>query len=150
MGRSTRRTACNCRDAHAKPFIWICTWPWCNVSDDGRSLMVTVVWKRYMTDLHYLDEAEMYQDSKMYEDHPRVLSFRLFLRRLRSKADHKISSTCAIWLPIQVKPDIALVRRRRLLLGCHENSQKVLYVTLEAPDRDYVVDDEGVPEITVA
>ena len=28
--------------------------------------------------------------------------------------------------------------------------QKVLYVTLEAPDKDYAVDDEGTPNVIIA
>lgn len=121
-----------------------------NVSDDGRSLELTVTWPRSMTDLFFLHKSEVDSDPKKYEQHPRVLSFRPYLRRLRTKADHKITSTCHIPLPIEVKRDIALVRKRRKLFGWKGTGQKVLYVTLEAPDKDYAVDDEGIPEIIIA
>ena len=120
------------------------------VSDDGMSLDLTVVWTRSMTDMFFLHKSEIDQDRKTYEHHPRVLSFRPYLPRLRSKADQKITSTCAIPLPIQVKSDIALARRRRKLFGWHDTGQKVLYVTLEAPDQDYAVEDDCIPDITIA
>ena len=120
------------------------------VSDGGNNLEVTVMWPRCMTDFLYLYKFEIDVDQKAYEHHPRVLSFRPYLRKLRSKADHKITSKCSIPLPIQVKPDIALVRKRRRLLGWHNTGQKVLYVTLGAPDKDYAVAYEGIPEITIA
>ena len=113
------------------------------VSDDGNNLEVIVMWPRCMTNFLYLHKFKIDVDQKAYEHHPRVLSFRPYLRKLRSKADHKITSKCSIPLPIQVKPDIALVRKRRRLLGWHNTGQKVLYVTLEAPDHDCAPEDEG-------
>ncbi len=120
------------------------------VTDDGLCLELTVVWPRCMTDLFFLHKSEIDTDSKKYMQHPRVLSFRPFLRRLRSKADQKITSTCSIPLPIQVNTDFALVRKRRCLFGWRNTGQKVLYVTLEATDQDYAVDEEDIPEITIA
>ena len=120
------------------------------VSDDGMSLDLTVVWPRSMTDMFFLHKSEIDQDCKTYEHHPRLLSFRPYLRRLRSKADQKINSTCAIPLPTQVKPDIALARRRRKLFVWLNTGQKVLYVTLEALEQDYVVEDACIPSITIA
>ena len=61
-----------------------------NVTDDGLCLELTVVWPRCMTDLFFLHKSEIDTDSKKFEQHPRVLSFRPFLRRLRSKADKKL------------------------------------------------------------
>ena len=82
-----------------------------------------------MTDPYYLHKAEMDSDSKIYEHHPRVLFFRPTLRRIQSKADQIISSYSAIPLPIHVKRDKVLIRRRRCLFGWHETGQRVLYVT---------------------
>ena len=120
------------------------------VSGNGNNLEVIVMWPRYMTDFLYLQKFEIDVDQKAYEHHPRELPFRPYLRKLRSNADHKINSKCSISLPIQVKPDIALVRKRRRLLGWQNTVQKVLYVTLEAPDQDYAVENEGIPEIMIA
>lgn len=120
------------------------------VSDDGMSLELCVTWPRSMTDLSFLHKSEIDLDPKTFEYHPRVLSYRPYLRKLRSKADHKVTSTCAIPLPIQVKRDIALVRKCSRLFGWHGAGQKVLYVTLEAPDKDYAIDEEGIPEVIVA
>ncbi len=97
-----------------------------------------------------MDPSKVDFDSKKFELHARVLSFRPFLQKLRTKADHKITSSCKIPLLIHVKCDIALVRRRHKLFGWHGTGQKVLYVTLEGPDKDYAVDDEGIPEAIVA
>ena len=120
------------------------------VSEDGTRLELTATWKGASTDLNFLHKCEIDFYPKKFEQHPRVLSFRSFPRKLRSKAGHKISSSCNIPLLIQVKRDIALGRRCRKFFEWHITGQKVLYVTLEAPDKDYAVDDEGVPEVIVA
>ena len=78
------------------------------------------------------------------------MASRPYLRKLRTKADRKITSSCDVSLSIQVKRDIALVRRRRRLLGWNGTGQKVLYDTVEAPDKDYAVDDEGNPNVIIA
>ena len=87
------------------------------VSDDGLSLELSVTWPQSMTDLNFLHRSKIDFDSKQFEQHLRVLSFRPYLRKLRTKADDKINSTCKIPLPIQVKRDFALVRKRRKLFG---------------------------------
>ena len=54
------------------------------VSDDGMRLEHTVTWPRAMTDLNYLHKSEIDFESKKFEQHPRILSFRPFLRKLGS------------------------------------------------------------------
>ncbi len=66
------------------------------VSDDGLSLELSVTWPRSMTDLKFLHKSEIDFDPKKFKHHPRVLSFRPYLRKLRTKADHKITSICKI------------------------------------------------------
>ena len=81
-----------------------------------------------MTHTYYLHKAEMDSDSKIYAHRPRVLFFRPNLRRIQSKADQIISSYSAIRLPIHVKRNTVLIRRRRCLFVWHETGQRVLYV----------------------
>ena len=70
------------------------------VSDDNMSLELTVTWLRVITDLNYLHKCEMDFDPMKFEQYIRVLSFRPFLRELRSKADQKITCSYNIFLPI--------------------------------------------------
>lgn len=82
------------------------------VSDNGKYSEVTFMWHRCMANFLYLHKFKIEVDRKAYEHEPRVLSFRLYLRKLLSKVDHKITSKCSIPLPIQVKQDITLIRKR--------------------------------------
>ena len=121
------------------------------VTDDGMALEITYVWPQCMTDLLFLHKAELEGDEKKsFQHHPRLLGFRPFLRKLRSKSDHKITSTCSIPLPFPVKNDITIARRRRRILGWNNTGQRVLYVTLEAPDKDYAVECEDNIQLTIA
>ena len=120
------------------------------VSDNGNNLKVTAVWLQCMTDFLYLHKFEVGVDQKAYENLPRELSIRAYSRKLRSKADYKITSKCSILLPIQVKLEIALIRKRHRLLRWHNTGQNVFYVTLEAPGHDIAEEDERILEITIA
>ena len=83
---------------------------------DGTALELTCIWPKCMTDPLYLHKAEIEKDSA-FNQHPRVLPFRPFLRKLCARSDHSISSKCVIELPFAVKPEISLIRRRQKALG---------------------------------
>ena len=120
------------------------------VSEDGLALEITVQWPRCITDMLYLHKSWLSHDYKGYINHSRVLSFLPFLRRLRSKSNQKVTSSCSIALPFAVKPDVTIMRRNRKFLWWRETSQKVLYVTLEAPEKEYLVEAMNVSEVVIA
>lgn len=121
------------------------------VIEDGNALELTYVWPKCMTDPLYLHKAEIDLDKTgAFKQHPRVLSFRPFLRKLRARSDHSIASKCVIKLPFTVKAEIAQIRRRQKALGWRTTGQRVLYVTMEAPDKDYKVENDQLPQVVIA
>ena len=110
------------------------------VIDNGFSLEVSVAWPRAMTDISYLHKTWIDSDgSGSLKTHPRVLSFRPFLRRLRRNGSEKIMSSYKTSLPCQVKTDLSMTRKYRSYLKWDLTTERVLYVTMEAPDTNYAV-----------
>eukprot|EP00171_Calliarthron_tuberculosum_P005918 IDg5918t1 len=115
------------------------------VVNDGRSLELTVVWPRAMTDMAYLHKFWLRKDAGFLHNHPRLISFRAFLRRLRTTSEQPIISTFQLELPFKVKTELTLLKRNTSYLNWTENKEVVLYITLEAPDANYVAENEAIP-----
>ncbi len=52
-------------------------------------------------------------------------------------------------LPFAVKLDVSIMRGHRKFLGWRQISQESMYATLEAPEKDYLVDCTKVPEVLI-
>ena len=120
------------------------------VIDDGETLEIGVIWPRALTDVFYLHRSWTHGEEKMAERDPRIISFRSFLRRLRNHTDEAITSTARISLPFKVKCDISVMRRNTFRLNWRSSTERILYVTLEAPDRNYIVQEDAAPVFRTA
>lgn len=99
--------------------------------DNDAALDRAFEWSQCMTDLRYLHKTEIGNDKPdTFQQHPRMLSFRQFLRKLRTKSDQQLTIKCVIKLPFVVKSDIVVVRSQHRLLGWKDTTQRVLYVAL--------------------
>lgn len=114
----------------------------------GWALQVSVNWPRALTDLLYLHKAWLSDSFTKY--HPRLLSFRGFLRRLRTKSTDTITSVFRIKLPFKVKDELSVVEKNTRHLRWVMSSEILLYITLEAPDSNFVQAPESVPSFMVA
>eukprot|EP00171_Calliarthron_tuberculosum_P021333 IDg21333t1 len=104
------------------------------------SLDLAVVWPGVLTDSILLHKSWFDSDAKFMKNHPRVIAFRCFLRRLRTSNEEQVVSRCVIPLPFRVKTELQIAKRNTTYLKWSNSSAVVLYITLEAPDMNYLVD----------
>lgn len=117
------------------------------VSDDGLFLQISVVWPPALTDVEMLHRKWSADDQGLGQLALRTQAFKRFLKTLRTTKNDAIQSSYNISLPFVVKSDIADVRKKRCYLSwlSLKTHSRVLYVTLEAPPKDYGLDDDEVP-----
>lgn len=116
------------------------------VVGDGMFLEISVVWPLAMVDLQLLHQFWLAREKDCFlPNHPRLLSFRPFLRNLRPTSDTPIISSYKIRLPIQVKNELAILKRNKNYLKWGNSGMRVLYVTLEAPDTNYALSEDDMP-----
>lgn len=120
------------------------------VVDDGKALEVSVKWPRSLTDPNFLHSIWTNDSSETtrIEGATRAASFRPFIRSLRNNSSQAIVSRYKIILPTTVKTDNSLTREdRRTYLRPRATSEIVLYVTLEAPEKEYHVENTSTIKI---
>lgn len=112
------------------------------VSPDGKTLFVTVVWPKGMTDpdVLYRVWTEATLDSVNAEGTARAAEFRLIMRSLRSNSAQNITSTCSIEIPKPVKTNCDLEKNGNIqAIHVTATGERILCITLEAPDTGYKV-----------
>eukprot|EP00171_Calliarthron_tuberculosum_P021334 IDg21334t1 len=112
---------------------------------DGRALEVIVVWPCAMTDMIYLHKFWLAKQPGFPINHPRLISFRSFLRRFRSNNQQEILSTFRLRLPFRVKPEVTVTKRNTSYLRWSESNEIVVHVTPETLDINYLADAESLP-----
>lgn len=100
-----------------------------SVVSNGKYSEVSVVWPRAMCDLEYLHKHWLDNEPAFL----RLISFRMFLRKLRKKKDRPIVYKCRIKLPFRVKEELYITRKNTSHL-IWDSDEVVLYVALEATD----------------
>lgn len=115
----------------------------------GRALQVFVQWPTALTDRLSLHRAWL-KESSFTKYHPHILSFRGFLGRLRSKSTDTITSVYNIKLPFKVKEELSVGQDNTKYLRWIGSTEIILYVTLHAPDRDFVQAPESSPHFMIA
>eukprot|EP00171_Calliarthron_tuberculosum_P016567 IDg16567t1 len=112
---------------------------------DGRTLEVSFAWSREMTDTVYLHKYWLTKEPGFLPNHPRLIAFCAFLRRLRSNNQQEIHSTFRLKLPFKVKSELTITRRNTSYPRWVNSKEVVPYVTLEAPDANYLAEKESLP-----
>eukprot|EP00171_Calliarthron_tuberculosum_P004052 IDg4052t1 len=84
---------------------------------DGSALEVTVVWPKAMTDVVYLHKFWLAKEPGFLPNHPRLISFRAFLRRFRNNNRQEIHSTFRLKLPFKVKTELTVTKRNTSYLS---------------------------------
>eukprot|EP00171_Calliarthron_tuberculosum_P013856 IDg13856t1 len=116
------------------------------VSDDGMFLEISAVWPEVLTDTELLHKTWIEDgNSTVHVDSPRVISFRAMLRKLRKSSSQDVVSHCKIALPFKVKSELRVTKRNTNYLKWNSTNATVMYVTLEAPDINYIADKEESP-----
>ena len=112
----------------------------------GQWLELSVQWPRAMTDMAYLHQKWLSTDPMFNRGSFRLLSFHSFLRRFHRSTDEPIVSSFRLKLPIKVKTEVSVSRENVWYLKWPSLGQEIiLYVTLEAPDANYIADEEEEP-----
>ena len=83
----------------------------------GRSIEISVVWPQAMTDMFYLHKSWLNADNIFLCNHPRLISFLSFLRRLRSTNEQQIVSTFRMKLPFKVKSELSVIKHNTSYLS---------------------------------
>lgn len=111
------------------------------IVDDGTSLKISVIWPRVLTDSTILHESWIESDPDFHVDNPQVEAFLPLLLKLRDCSDEEIVSRCTIDLPFEVKTAMKIIRTNTSILKWSAHPHVILFITLEAHDSSYVVDD---------
>lgn len=109
------------------------------VSDCGLGLDVKIFWQEDMSVMHILHKCFLTNSRLEYQPyHPELVGFENAFKRLRSKANTRIMSSCVIPLLFKVIPQID----QKLNLAWLNNSSKVLYVRLSGLVDEYAVNED--------
>ena len=102
-------------------------------------LKVGVAWPKCLADGVELHRKWTQGNSveKIASYHPRIMSFSNFIERFQSREGDRVLSWATIQLPMNVKPDFT-----KYLLGYKGATALILYVDLQAPDRNFAVREE--------
>lgn len=113
---------------------------------DGQYLRITVKWPSVLMDVLKLNAVFLQGDGvdRIEDYHPQIVGFYDFLEQFQRKEGDAVESVAKIPLPFFVKPDF-----HKRLMAWEGTSEKVLYVTLFAPDRHFVLEEDVLAIKTV-